>query len=155
MTHDYLRNTKGLTNLIWVWNVQDFSYLASGLANYNPGSSYWDMLSLDMYYTDGQGYTTAKYNAMLNAAGGKPIAICECEVLPSPSLLASQPKWSFFMGWSELVFEKNSNATIQNTFWANNVLVRDEMPGRGAASSIRTLVRPTNHPAKSVGDAAK
>ncbi|MBW3127728.1 glycosyl hydrolase [Hymenobacter profundi] len=138
ITHDYLRNTKGLTNLIWVWNVQDFGSLASDLANYNPGSSYWDVLSLDMYYTDGQGYTTAKYNAMLNAAGSKPIAIGECEVLPSPSLLASQPKWSFFMGWSELVFEKNSNTTIQNTFWASNVLVRDEMPGWGSGGSTPT-----------------
>ncbi|MBO3272299.1 glycosyl hydrolase [Hymenobacter defluvii] len=138
ITHDYLRNTKGLTNLIWVWNVQDFGSLASDLANYNPGSSYWDVLSLDMYYTDGQGYTTAKYNAMLNAAGGKPIAIGECEVLPSPSLLASQPKWSFFMGWSELVFEKNSTTTIQNAFWASNVLVRDEMPGWGSGGSTPT-----------------
>jgi len=132
ITHDYLRNTKGLTNLIWVWNVQDFSSLVSDLANYNPGSNYWDVLSLDMYYTDGQGYTTAKYNAMLNAAGGKPIAIGECEVLPSPNLLATQPRWSFFMGWSELVFDKNSNTNIQNTFWASNVVVRDEMPGWGS-----------------------
>lgn len=129
ITHDYLRNTKGLTNLIWVWDVQDFSSLSSDLTNYNPGSAYWDVLALDMYYSDGQGYTTAKYNAMLSAAGGKPIAIGECEVLPSPSLLSSQPRWAFFMGWSELVFQKNSNAAIQSTFWDGRVLVRDEMPG--------------------------
>jgi beta-mannanase len=129
ITHDYLKNTKGLTNLIWVWDLQDFSSLSSDLTNYNPGSAYWDVLALDMYYSDGQGYTTAKYNAMLNAAGGKPIAIGECEVLPSSSLLSAQPLWAFFMGWSELVFQKNSNATIQNTLWAGNVVVRDEMPG--------------------------
>jgi hypothetical protein len=129
LTRDYLRNTKGLTNLIWVWDLQDFSTLSSDLANYNPGSSNWDVLAMDMYYSDGQGYTTAKYNAMVNAAGGKPIAIGECEVLPSPSLLAAQPKWGFFMGWSELVYNSNSTANIQNTFWASNVVVRDEMPG--------------------------
>ncbi|MBO2011174.1 glycosyl hydrolase [Hymenobacter negativus] len=129
ITHDYLKNTKGLTNLIWVWDVQDFGSLASDLANYNPGSNYWDVLALDMYYSDGQGYTSAKYNAMLNAAGGKPIAIGECNNLPSPSLLASQPRWAFFMGWSEEVFTNTSTANIQNTFWAGNVIVREEMPG--------------------------
>lgn len=132
ITRDYLSNTKGLTNLIWVWDLQDFSSLSSDLTNYNPGSSYWDILAMDMYYSDGQGYTTAKYNAMVNAAGGKPIAIGECEVLPSPSLLTSQPKWGFFMGWSELVYNSNSTANIQNTFWASNVVTRDEMPGWNA-----------------------
>ena len=134
LTRDYLQNVKGLTNLIWVWDVQDFSSLSSDLANYNPGSAYWDVLALDMYYSDGQGYTTAKYNALLNAAGGKPIAIGECEVLPPASLLAAQPRWAFFMGWAELVFNSNSNTTIQNIYFANNVLVRGEMPGWSTGS---------------------
>jgi mannan endo-1,4-beta-mannosidase len=135
ITHDYLRNTKGLTNLIWVWDLQDFSSLSSDLAAYNPGGSYWDILALDMYYSDGQGYTSAKYNAVVNAAGGKPIAIGECEVLPSPSLLSAQPKWSFFMGWSELVFNKNSTAAIQQAYTAGNVVSQNEMPGWGTTSS--------------------
>jgi hypothetical protein len=135
ITHDYLRNTKGLTNLIWVWDLQDFSSLSSDLAAYNPGSSYWDILALDMYYSDGQGYTTAKYNAMLNAAGGKPIAIGECEVLPSPNLLSTQPKWAFFMGWSELVFNKNSTAAIQQAYTASNVVSQNEMPGWDTTST--------------------
>ena len=157
ITHDYLRNTKGLTNLIWVWDLQDFSSLSSDLTNYNPGSSYWDILAMDMYYSDGQGYTTAKYNAMVNAAGSKPIAIGECEVLPSPSLLTSQPKWGFFMGWSELVYNSNSTANIQNTFWASNVVVRDEMPGWNAPNiayqrpvTVTSTYNSTNTAAKAV-----
>jgi beta-mannanase len=157
ITRDYLRNTKGLTNLIWVWDLQDFSSLSSDLTNYNPGSSYWDILAMDMYYSDGQGYTSAKYNAMVNAAGGKPIAIGECEVLPSPSLLASQPKWGFFMGWSELVYNSNSTANIQNTFWASNVVVRDEMPGWNAPNiayqrpvTVTSTYSSTNTAAKAV-----
>jgi hypothetical protein len=157
ITHDYLRNTKGLTNLIWVWDLQDFSSLSSDLTNYNPGSSYWDILAMDMYYSDGQGYTTAKYNAMVNAAGSKPIAIGECEVLPAPSLLTSQPKWGFFMGWSELVYNSNSTANIQNTFWASNVVVRDEMPGWNAPNiayqrpvTVTSTYNSTNTAAKAV-----
>ena len=136
ITRDYLRNTKGLTNLIWVWDLQDFSSLSSDLANYNPGASYWDVLALDMYYSDGQGYTTAKYNALVNTAGSKPIAIGECEVLPTPSLLAAQPKWAFFMGWSELVFNKNSTAAIQQAYGASNVVTQNEMPGWGSGTGI-------------------
>ncbi|MGI4870910.1 MAG: discoidin domain-containing protein [Janthinobacterium lividum] len=139
LTHDYLRNTKGLTNLIWVWDLQDFSSLSSDLTAYNPGSGYWDILAMDMYSSDGQGYTTAKYTAMVNAAGGKPVVIGECDVLPTPSLLAAQPKWGFFMGWSELVFNKNSTAAIQQTYGASNVVTQNEMPGWNnvaAASNI-------------------
>lgn len=157
ITRDYLRNTKGLTNLIWVWDLQDFSSLSSDLTNYNPGSSYWDVLAMDMYYSDGQGYTTAKYDAMVNAAGSKPISIGECEVLPSPSLLSSQPKWGFFMGWSELVYNSNSTANIQNTFWASNVVVRDEMPGWNAPNiayqrpvTVTSTYNGTNTAAKAV-----
>ena len=129
LTRDYLQNTKGLTNLIWVWNLQDFSTFASDLNNYDPGSNYWDILSMDMYWSDGQGYTTAKYNAILNKANGKPIAIGECDDLPSPALLAQQSQWVFFMGWSELVFSKNTNAKIQDTYLSTRVRMLNEMPG--------------------------
>lgn len=139
LTRDYLQNTKGLTNLIWVWNLQDFSTLASDLNNYDPGSAYWDILTLDMYWTDGQGYTTAKYNALLNKAAGKPIAIGECEDLPSPNLLAQQPQWVFFMGWSELIFSGNTSAKIQDTYLSDRVLMLNELPGW---NNVPTPVQP-------------
>ncbi|MET4108290.1 glycosyl hydrolase [Hymenobacter sp. UYP22] len=142
LTHDYLKNIKGLTNLIWVWDVQDFSTLPADLLSYNPGNAYWDVLALDMYYSDGQGYTMAKYNALLNAAGSKPIAIGECEVLPSATVLAAQPRWSFFMGWAELVFNSNSAASMQSLFTASNVVTRDEMPGWGGTSVNLAYRRP-------------
>lgn len=139
ITYDYLTYTKGLTNLIWVWNLQDFSTLASDLNSYDPGGQYWDVLTLDMYWSDGQGYTTAKYNAMANKAGNKPMGIGECQDLPAVNLLASQPKWSFFMGWSELVFQGNSNQKIQEIYWSDRVITLNEMPGwtgNGGGSSV-------------------
>ena len=65
MTHDYFTNVKNLHNLIWVWDLQDFSTLASDLNSFDPGNSYWDMLALDNYQSDGQGYTQQKYNLMV------------------------------------------------------------------------------------------
>ncbi|KAI7258937.1 hypothetical protein KC345_g10440 [Hortaea werneckii] len=123
LTHDYLVNTKGLSNLIWVWDMQDLDLSWSG---YNPGSAYWDIFALDVYNSDG--FTAAKYNAALSVAGGKPIAIGECAVLPTSSQLAAQPKWAFVMSWAELTFSNNSNAQIQALYGAGNVITRDELP---------------------------
>lgn len=129
ITHDYLVNNKGLTNLIWIWNLQDFNTLANDVNNYDPGSSYYDMFTLDNYNSDGTGYSTTKYNIMTNKAGSKPIGLGECDVLPSPSLLSSQPRWTYFLAWRELTQQKNSNATISTVYNASNVSTLDEMPG--------------------------
>ncbi len=125
ITHDYLVKTKGLTNLIWVWDLQDYNTLANDLNDYDPGNEYWDILALDVYWSDGTGYTDTKYNLIKNKANGKPIAIGECDVLPSSSLLSSQPNWTFFMGWCELTQKKNSDATIKAVYEANNVKTLD------------------------------
>ena len=127
LTHDYMKNTKGLSNLIWVWDMQDFGSLSNDLTNYNPGNEYWDVAALDVY--DGSGYTAAKYKAMTDIANGKPIAIGECEKLPTRQELLEQPKWTFFMGWSELTFSKNTEAEIKALHTASNVITLDQMTG--------------------------
>jgi mannan endo-1,4-beta-mannosidase len=105
--------------------MQDFATLSSDLKTYNPGNDYWDVTALDIY--DGSGYTMAKYKAMEEIAAGKPIAIGECDKLPRAAELKAQPKWTFFMGWSELVFDKNSTTEINTIHNAENVLTLDEL----------------------------
>jgi len=89
---------------------------------------------MDMYGDDG--YTTQKYETMLQLAGDKPIAIGECKILPTADELAGQPRWTFFMAWAELVFSDNGNVTntvqqIQDLYNAANVVTRGQMPGWG------------------------
>ncbi len=129
ITHDYLVKTKGLTNLIWEWDLQDFSTLSSDVNSYDPGGSYWDILALDVYGSDGQMYTTSKYNIILNKAGNKPIAIGECSQLPSDATLLQQPRWTFFMAWPGLVFSSNTAAQIKTLYNSPNVITLAEMPG--------------------------
>ena len=95
ITHDYMQS-KGLTNLIWVWNVQDLrgfgtDIVSEGSSGYNPGPSYFDVATLDIY----QGFDQWKYDVMdgVASATGKPIGIGECKTLPSEAVLANQPKW--------------------------------------------------------------
>jgi mannan endo-1,4-beta-mannosidase len=123
ISHDYLTNDKRLDNLIWVWNVQDFGSLGTDVQNYNPGSNYYEVVSLDVY----EGYQTWKYDVIRNIANGKPIAIGECDSLPNASRLANEPLWTFFMSWSELTFTANTDDQIRSVYNSQQVITRDEM----------------------------
>jgi mannan endo-1,4-beta-mannosidase len=122
LTHDYLVRVKGLTNLIWVWDMQDMS---RDFAEYNPGGDYWDIFAFDVY---GDGYNRSWYDYILPIVGNRPMAIGECDRLPTPQLLTSQPRWCFFMSWAELTFDKNSNQQILDLYNAPNVVNRDRLP---------------------------
>lgn len=128
ITHDYLTNVKGLTNLIWIWDIQDFQTLSKDVIDYNPGDSYWDVAALDVY-DDKSGYSPEKYNTMLSVCNGKPIAIGECQKFPTAEQLLAQPKWTFFMCWSELEFSANSIEQIKRIHNADNIITLDKMPG--------------------------
>lgn len=127
ITHDYLTKIKGLRNLIWVWDVQDFPSLVNDLITYNPGDKYWDVLALDFYTKEM--YTKQKYDAIRKAAGSKPMVIGECGKIPSPEILRSQTKWAFFMAWSDLIFKQNDLQLIKNVYYDPAVLTLDKMPG--------------------------
>jgi mannan endo-1,4-beta-mannosidase len=123
ITHDYLTKTKGLTNLVWTWDIQDLSW---DWAEYNPGDTYWDIFALDIYSL---GYTDSLYNTMLRIAGDKPIALGEVGRLPTKAELAKQPRWSFVMSWAYLTLEDNSNSQLTDFYAGTNVLTREELPG--------------------------
>ncbi|GAA1824557.1 glycosyl hydrolase [Agromyces salentinus] len=119
---DYF-DSQGLDNLIWVWNVQDNP--AGGWANYYPGSSYVDVVSLDAWYKNHP--SAADYQQMQAIAGSKPIAIAEMGKVPDASLLTNQPRWSYFMVWSEQLRANNSNTEIQNAYFNPRVLNQGEV----------------------------
>jgi hypothetical protein len=117
-------NVKGLTNLIWVWDVQD---LSTNYGDYNPGSSYFDVAALDIY---GSGFTDLQYyNALVSQAYGKPVAIGETFKIPNASDIQRMPLMTFFMVWSYGLQENNSDQAIKDTYYNTRVITRDEMPG--------------------------
>lgn len=123
IVHDYFTATKGLTNLVWVWDMQDMS---RDFEAYNPGNEYWDVFGFDVYDS---GYDASWYNYILPIVGDKPIAIGECAKLPPPAFLDTQPRWVFFMPWAELVKESNSPEAIIELYNNPRVLTLGEMPG--------------------------
>ncbi len=123
ITHDYFTKTKGLSNLIWVWDMQDMS---RDFEEYNPGNEYWDIFGFDIY---DNGYDISWYNYILPIVGDKPMAIGECSRLPSPEILEAQPRWVFFMPWAELVKQGNTKEQIIEIYDHPAVISREEMPG--------------------------
>lgn len=122
ITRDHLAG-KGLDNLIWVWNVQDNP--AGGWADYYPGLSYVDVVSLDAWYKSYP--SAADYRQIRQIAGGKPIALSEMGKIPDAALLEGQTRWSYFMVWSEQLRGSNTNAEIQDAYFHPRVLNQGEL----------------------------
>ena len=124
ITHDYLVQQKGFDNIIWVWDLQDFSTLSTDVSDYDPGDGYYDIAALDVY--DGP-YDTTKYQTMTGAAGNKLVAIGECSTVPTSDELLAQPSWTFFMLWPDFISDNQS--ALPALYAAPNVVTLDQMPG--------------------------
>ena len=128
ITRDYLAGTKGLTNLIWVWNVKD-NGSSSAVAGFYPGDNYVDVVTLDPW---NQGFPAQDwYQAIVNVSHGKPIALAEVGNTPTSSQLATQPLWAYFMIWSEYLTGCNCNSTIQATFNNSRTLNQGQLAIQG------------------------
>ncbi|TYB56972.1 hypothetical protein FXF51_41550 [Nonomuraea sp. PA05] len=132
MFHDYMEVEKGLSNIIWVWNIQDlpddygwadgdpkfdrYEGLEGGLAEYDaddwssfsPGKDYYDVLSVDFY--DPEGYAARHYEQAKSIAkrDGKPMIIGETFVFPSQAEQAAQPNWTLAMPWGVRTWNYNT-----------------------------------------------
>lgn len=100
-----------LDNLIWIWNAQD--------AGWYVGDSLCDIIGLDIYdfsanSWDNQSHINRLINAM-NMCPHKPIAITECNVLPSPALISTDNAyWSFVCMWSGATL--NSSGSLETKY---------------------------------------
>ncbi|WP_432824555.1 glycosyl hydrolase [Dactylosporangium sp. CA-092794] len=127
ITHDYLAGTKGLSNLVWVWNLKDIAGGESHVGDYWPGASYVDLATMDAWVN--RQPTQAWYNAMLGIAGGKPIGLSEVGTVPTPETISAQPRWTFFSVWISWLTDPawNSNNEIKRTYYDSRVLNRGEI----------------------------
>lgn len=138
ITYDYMVYTKGLTNLIWVWNVKDVTPTTTILAatsvytSYYPGDTYVDVVSMAPW---NYGFTAENYSATLIIANDKPIAIGETAVLPSPTVLAAEPRWTWVLGWAELVKASNTVTEIRAVYNDRRVVNRGCIIWEGLGNS--------------------
>jgi mannan endo-1,4-beta-mannosidase len=122
---DRLVNRHKLNNLIWVWNANAPGSGGSGpgpYPDYFPGLQYADVLSVDVY----NGFQQSYYDNLLALAAGKPIALGEVGAVPTPAVLTQQPRYTWFMSWSEIVQEGNTVEALRATYGAPNTASRDD-----------------------------
>ncbi|MEO1010287.1 MAG: glycosyl hydrolase [Bacteroidota bacterium] len=126
--YDRLAHHHKLNNLIWVWNANgprdipkdeafDYKY-------YYPGHEYVDILATDVYHSD---YEQKDYQQLLDLAQGKPIALGEVGTLPKTDVLKAQPKWSWFMVWSNWLEKANTPEQVKAVYDYGKTLDRDEV----------------------------
>ena len=97
LVHDEMVNTKGVHNVIWVWNpctVND--------ADWTPGDTYYDVVSIDIYnesYDYSSNYASFdKLKAM--TSGKKIIALSENGPIPDiDKEFEEDAVWSWWMPW--------------------------------------------------------
>jgi len=117
MMYDRFTNYHKLNNLLWVWGANGLRDLPEDEAftykDYYPGAEYVDILGADVYHSD---YEQKDYNELLDLANGKIIALTECGELPNLIMLKAQPKWAWFLVWSNFIYTDNRLERVKEVY---------------------------------------
>ena len=146
--HNYLVNTKGLTNLLWA-----FAYDSSGgtaASTYYPGSAYVDIVGMDYYPSSQTGRMSSLSNYSYLTGLGKPFAFTEfgqCNYLgcPSPQNNAYQiddiktyaPSAVYWSNWNE-TWSMDYNSNVSALMNDPSVVTREDSPSQSAAVSSQS-----------------
>lgn len=106
--YDYFTETKGIHNLIWMWNGEN--------AKFYPGDDYVDMIGKDIYVKEKGDYSSRKteFNTFQSINTKLPVALTECGLIPSlENMKKDKAMWSYFMVWND---SSNDNTNADN-FW--------------------------------------
>lgn len=114
LVFDEMVNVKGVHNLIWVWNAGEND------ADWNPGETYYDIVSADIYNQPGD-YSSnyATFDKLKSLSGGKKI-VALSENGPIPDIdkeIEDEAVWSWWMPWYQTWDGKYVNQTSQEE-WA-------------------------------------
>lgn len=152
-TFDYLTNTKGLHNLLWVYAAGTNKPLS-----YYPGDQYVDIVGYDAYSYGTRGGKARGYKALMTT--GKPFALTELGLQSSAyntktdppydlhkaigNIQSHMPEAVYFMAWSSAQGEgknywgidaqRNAKAALNND-WVQN----SPVPRNPAAAALRPL----------------
>ncbi len=114
-----------INNLIWVFNANELgSPNVKPYDGFYPGDEYVDILATDFYSS---GYKGNDYELLQKLGKGKPVAIGECGKFPTVELLKKQPKWAWFMCWSEFLETANNDWNERHKLYnSDQVMTLDE-----------------------------
>lgn len=117
MMYERYVNYHHLDNLLWVWGANGPRDIpmdeAYAYKDFYPGAKYVDILGADVYHSD---YEQKDYNDLLKLAGGKIIALSEVGELPKPEILKAQPRWAWFMVWTDFLWNNNTRTSVKEIY---------------------------------------
>lgn len=118
---NYFTETKGLHNLIWVWNGQNKEFY--------PGEDYVDIIGDDIYDAPGEHNPNSDaFNSYKAIDSKKIVALTECGSMPD--IETEGALWSYFMVWND-----GSNCADDSNFWNGSKYNSDEYKLRLYSSS--------------------
>lgn len=122
---------KGVKNLIWVFNPS-----STGNLDWNPGESYYDVLSIDIYNEDNDHSSNASAFDDFKTKWGLTKILALSENGPIPDITKMQEDnamWSWWMPWYGSWGGKYIGQTSNNVWKSNmeneNIITLDKMPG--------------------------
>lgn len=128
MMYDRYVNHFHLNNLLWVWGANGPRDIpgdeAYSYKDFYPGNQFVDVLGADVYHMD---YEQKDYEELLSLASGKLIALTECGELPTEQILQAQPKWVWFLVWSDWIYSHNTKEQVRNVYNREQTLTHDEV----------------------------
>ncbi|HSQ43312.1 MAG TPA: glycosyl hydrolase [Fibrobacteraceae bacterium] len=133
LVYTRMTETDGIKNLVWVWNPQKSIFTK---ADWNPGSDYYDIISVDIYNNANNNKSNSSvFESMgTNYGTDKIFALSENGPIPDVSLMHTDSAvWSWWMPW----YESWSGGFVSKTadsVWTSNmaddrIITLDKMPG--------------------------
>jgi mannan endo-1,4-beta-mannosidase len=77
-----------------------------------------------VYHLD---YEQKDYNELVDLAKGKLVALTEVGELPNSLVLDAQPKWCYFLVWSDFISARNTRQQVLEVYNRDQTLTRDEI----------------------------
>ncbi|WP_156250223.1 glycosyl hydrolase [Pseudactinotalea terrae] len=110
---DRLVREHGLDNLLWVWNANAPRGDAAAYAGFYPGHDVVDVLAADVYGND---YRQSHHDELVALGEGRPIALGEVGIMPTPEILTAQPMWAWFMTWTNFLTRDNDADAVRRLY---------------------------------------
>ena len=144
--------TKGVKNLVWVFNPQDASK-----TGWDPGSTYYDVRGVDIYNNanDHSSNSSAFFDLMLKFGTDKVLALSENGPIPDVTNMHNDGSvWSWWMPWYEspawtpegkVGYVSQTAASVWKSNMENeNIITLDKMPGWASYSATNSGTKTCN-----------
>ena len=149
LVYDEMVNVKGVKNLVWVFNPE-----ASLDVSWDPGSDYYDVISVDIYNNaNDHSSNSSAFDSFKDKWGtSKILALSENGPIPDVNNMhTDQAVWSWWMpwysSWSGIWPGQTANSVWKNNMEDERIITFEDMPGWDGYTPPASIAAKTNNDA--------